>query len=281
VLLPLLSLDKLEADEAGAVRSHLATCASCRRQLSDFDSLRNVLRREDAADPNIGPVLTMQDILSVTGRVAVPSVPRRVPVTRPLGRSSRLRDQLAAMAAVLLLVTLAGLIFASRGRPGRVGMDTGPALDAASQDYVGVLRTYYAPMAVDNVPAKSCLDTVGNTLPDELGAAQLMPTCRPLVAAELTAARTFVAQLATTTPPARWRTQDVELRQATLGLIPILTAWLGMIDARDTSQIAPLEDRTSPALSLFFDPITRINSDLHVGPPPLTAPLPILEGWFN
>jgi hypothetical protein len=280
-LLPLLSLDKVKADEAAEVRHHLATCTSCRRQLGELNSLRDALREDDAADDAIGPVLRMEDILFSVDLAETPSAPRHVPATRPLVPPRRPWDQLASLAAVLLLVTLAGLTYVSHGRAGNVGAGTAPALDPASQAYVSMLRTYYAPIAVDNPSVETCLGNAGNMLPNEVQAAQLMPTCRPLVAAQLTAASTFAAQLASTTPPARWRTQDAELRQATQGLIPILTAWLRAIDARDTGQFVPLWDRSSPALGLFQAPIAQINADIHVGPSPLPPPLPIPGNTFN
>src|SRR5215469_11285357 len=64
-----------------------------------------------------------------------------------------------------------------------------PALDAATQAYLGVLRTYYVPLVTANSPARMCLRDTG--LAQQGMQAQQMATCHPLYAAELAAAQTL------------------------------------------------------------------------------------------
>jgi hypothetical protein len=149
-----------------------------------------------------------------------------------------------------------------------------PTLDAATQAYVGDLRTYFVPLVTTNSSARMCLRDVGNAAQD--ARAGMMATCRPLFAAELGAAQSFSTQIAAAAAPAALRSEDATLKLAAPQLVTLLTAQLGDIDAHDVARFIASEDAATPILYSFLAPIQQINLAIHAGPPPLTSPLPTL-----
>jgi len=130
-LLPLLSQDRLDADEAVTTREHVATCTWCQGRLRDFDFLRDALRRLEGRDGVAGDLptyrpLTREDIVlasSIQTTTLAPAPPRELPRSqRVLGHFT----PLAAVAAVLLITLLAGALFV------RFGRYSGPPVPAAT-----------------------------------------------------------------------------------------------------------------------------------------------------
>jgi hypothetical protein len=127
-LLPLLDPPLLEAHDEERVRAHLITCAHCHHELTAYDRAMVGLRAyaDPAADPTVP--FTREDILQLitsatpSTSIQLSSASARAP-TRLLPRASRraggaLRGvlrSLPAVAAVLLLVGLAAVLFDARG----------------------------------------------------------------------------------------------------------------------------------------------------------------------
>jgi hypothetical protein len=177
-----------------------------------------------------------------------------------------------ALAALLIIALLGGLL-ASRHVVGP-GPNGSPRLDAASQAYLTMLRTYYAPLVDANITAQACVRAVAMSTPD--GRPQLIPTCRAPLATELAAARTFSAQLDLATAPTRWQAQHAALKRETSDLISVLATQVVATDAGNIAQLLETIDPASQALKPFRDSITQINIQIHAGQPPLPAPLPVL-----
>jgi hypothetical protein len=132
-LLPVLDDAETESAATAALRAHLPTCAYCRAQLAAYDQLDAALVR--ALGPSAVAPLRTDDLLAAvfaaspevtawhsgTGAeqaVAMSSLRPRAP--RPVAfrpRGPRRFSGLAALAAVLLVAVLAGVVFAGR-RPG-------------------------------------------------------------------------------------------------------------------------------------------------------------------
>jgi virginiamycin B lyase len=117
-LLPLLSFGELEAGEKQAVLIHAATCEWCQRQLAAYDQLSAALYQL-AAPKSAAPFsLTLEDVMDASEQSpstpppslppGEPSTPRRYP-----GRAAGLM----ALVTSVLLVALAGTIFAVHGLP--------------------------------------------------------------------------------------------------------------------------------------------------------------------
>jgi hypothetical protein len=117
-LLPLLSLDKLETDEAAAVKQHAATCTFCRSQLDDFDALRDALRTDVAwsaeAEPVVAeaePMLSLEDILLADDEPTTLPVNRHErAIARSPARSIGVMNGFAGLAAVLVVAMLVGVL---------------------------------------------------------------------------------------------------------------------------------------------------------------------------
>jgi RNA polymerase sigma factor (sigma-70 family) len=128
-LLPLLSLGKLEPDETAHVREHVATCTFCQRQLVEFDTVRDALRRFDTTPDGAAPemLVSLEAILDAAdgeggeddgddqAEVPLPHA-RSGSTLRPVPDVAQRRGQarlsaLGALAAVLLLAVLATAIF--------------------------------------------------------------------------------------------------------------------------------------------------------------------------
>jgi hypothetical protein len=139
-----------------------------------------------------------------------------------------------------------------------------PTLDAQSQAYVTLLRTYYLPVYSAGIPAAQCAMLVENTrkLADLL-------TCRPLFAAQLAAAQTLRTQLATASPPVRWQTQHTTLQQGLQEWIAFETDELAAIDAQDITRYFSVETRGGDGSDTLCQVITQLNA----GPPPLSPQL--------
>jgi virginiamycin B lyase len=116
-LLPLLSFGELEASEKQAVLIHAATCEWCQRQLAAYDQLSAALYQLAAPGSPAPFSLTLEDVMDASEQspstpppsiASGPSTPRRYP-----GRAAGLM----ALVASVLLVALAGTIFAIHGFP--------------------------------------------------------------------------------------------------------------------------------------------------------------------
>jgi hypothetical protein len=296
-LLPLLSLGKLDQDERAAVVSHVATCEYCRREMSDFDHLRDALRHEDAraAGAEIGvPAISLADVQHAAEREEadalvfdgsapwqerpVAPVPWRERSGVPHRRRMGVVGAFEVLAALLVIALLGGLL-ASR-HPAGPGPSGSPRLDTASQAYLDMLYTYYDPLVVANSTAQSCVRTSATWDPYQTAERfQLMLTCRPPLVTELTAAHTFTDKLATTVPPPRWRAEHAMLGTAMADLITVLNSQIAAIDARSLGQFVGTLDSAASLSRMFATLIRQINLQIHAGPPPLPPPLTAL--WFD
>jgi hypothetical protein len=116
-LLPLLSLGRLDAEEAAAVGAHAAACISCGPLLAEYGALRDALRRGDLErSPHaVFCPPTVEKIMATKEPSASPT-----PIYPPERRPNR-GALLGALAAVLVVALLAGAIFATRGPAGVLG----------------------------------------------------------------------------------------------------------------------------------------------------------------
>jgi photosystem II stability/assembly factor-like uncharacterized protein len=139
-LLPLLDPPLLAAHDEERVRAHLVICARCRRDVAAYDGAVVALRAY--ADPAAAPTvpLTREDILQlITSAAPATSTHSRTPLRllpqiqrRARGGLRRVLGGLPAVAAVLLLVGLAAVLFDARGLLpwsfGSIGGDRGQLL---------------------------------------------------------------------------------------------------------------------------------------------------------
>lgn len=143
-LLPLLDADALTAAEAAATRQHVAGCAWCRSELAGYERLSAAARHAygpGATPASFGPPLRLEDIMRAseqsgpaeqTGQIEhaenhhVPDLDRvrLAPLPPPRRRGPARFSALGAIAAALLVVVLAGVIFATGGP--RIGASTVP-----------------------------------------------------------------------------------------------------------------------------------------------------------
>lgn len=116
-LLPLLHSLELDAEEARRVQRHVESCVWCQHELATYDALDGALRLQFGG-PAI-PFLTMEDLMYDTDPAHTTPAWVMEPLTQPPADHRRRRpgrfSGLAALAAVLLLVAFAGLVFAQRG----------------------------------------------------------------------------------------------------------------------------------------------------------------------
>jgi hypothetical protein len=240
---------------------------------------RDALRRVAAASVDAAPVISLEDIDRFTDQpTRPPEPPHERIITLSPARSVGVRYAVAALVAVLMVALLAGQ-FLGRAGQGQASPSTGNRLEPVSRAYLSMLRTSYVPLVNANEPAKGCLNVVALAQPAMR--AQLMATCRPLMAAELAAARTLAKHLAKSRPPAHWQAQAAALTQATLALISLLTAQIEDIDANNVAQFVNTVDWATSTLVLFLDPITQINSFVGVEPALLPLPLPLMAACFE
>jgi hypothetical protein len=112
-LLPLLDDPELEAAGAAAARAHLLTCAYCQAQREQYRHIDQLLRTRYGL-VSVPPRPTEEIMQHLTDHdrstTTYPSPPRRLP-TRPRVNLSGLA---AAVAAVLVIVTLSVLLFGAR-----------------------------------------------------------------------------------------------------------------------------------------------------------------------
>ena len=116
-LLPLLHSPELDAEEALRIQRHVESCASCRQQLATYDALDGALRLQFGGQAT--PFLSMEDLMYETDPAQTTPAWVMEPLTRPPADHRRRRpgrfSGLAALAAVILLAALAGIVFAQRG----------------------------------------------------------------------------------------------------------------------------------------------------------------------
>ncbi|HEV2239266.1 MAG TPA: hypothetical protein VGR57_21600 [Ktedonobacterales bacterium] len=287
-LLPLLSLDALDQEEAAAVAAHLHTCDYCRREVADYRDLRAAILREDAADAadeDALPLLTLAAVRDVADREeAEPFVfdtppPRWERPASPIRRRWRMANTFEALAAVLVIALIGGLL-AWHGGAGPAHMPTPtPTLDPQSQAYVTMLRTYYVPLADAYQPAFDCYENLiaplGGNVPImtpsvvEHAPSSVLDACRAPVQAELAAAQALNAHLASAAPPSRWQSQHAALRQSTQAIISFASKELQGITTHSVALYLSPGNGIEEAV-LFCTPIQQINA----GPPRLSPQLP-------
>jgi putative zinc finger protein len=297
-LLPLLSMDALDREEAAAVEAHVHTCDYCQREMADYGALRDAILRDailredarDAAEGNALPLLTLAAVRRAADREEAaplvfdaPPPPWERPASRTW-RRWRAARAFEALAAVLVIALLSALLAWHGGAgPAHTRTPTPTATqDPISQAYVDMLRTYYVPLAEAYQPAFDCYENLIGPLGGNVGIltpsvvehapSSVLDACRAPVQAELAAAQALSAHLASATPPARWQAQHAALQQSTQAIIRVASTELQGITTHDLAQyLSP--GNTLDEAALFCLPIGQIN----VGPPPLSPPLLTIE----
>jgi hypothetical protein len=135
-------------------------------------------------------------------------------------------------------------------------------LDATTQVYLTVLRTYYVPWVQDLLDLR---DETCNYRFLQLTAAQQtqkLPMCRPGVVTEIAAGTTVIAQLAMAQPPARWQTAHAELKQAMQAAEAFDVQRLQAIDAHSVSRYVSLVSGIPDVGQRFCNPISVFNAEL-------------------
>ncbi|HEV2238103.1 MAG TPA: zf-HC2 domain-containing protein [Ktedonobacterales bacterium] len=261
----------VSATERAAVEAHLADCAECRLALAAYRRLytlaRSPLRLGDGGE---GPLMDYQpmmleETMLTTDRDVRGAPPWRRPPTR--------LTALGAIAAVLLIAILAAALFTHFRAP------TQPAtlpsgLDAPTRAYVNLLRTSYVPLVNANAPVLTCVAVTATA--DPSARAALMASCRAPLQTELSVARTFVAQIATSAPPAGLRPADTALKQAAPQLVTFLSGELADIDMQSVSDFVASEDPGSMATYAFVPPIQAVNAVIYAGKSSQVAALPLM-----
>jgi hypothetical protein len=287
-LLPLLSLDVLDQPEEAAVSRHVATCAYCRRKLTDYGDLRDAILREDAheaeEESDLAP-LTLMEVRGAAEREGAEPLALATPApwqAPPIGQTRRPRFELTGAFETLVAVLVIALIttlLASHRLAGPVTSPTHASRtptatpDPASQAYVDLLRAYYVPLAEAYTPATTC---VQNALSSPQSASE-MATCQGPVQTELAAAQALSTHLASATPPLRWQRQGNALKAATQGIIALATTQLQAIAARSQALLGDSYTAGVDVGAAFCDPIAQINA----GPPRLSPPLLVLQNAIN
>lgn len=117
-LLALLHTGTLSPREVAGLNEHLASCPRCQQELAAYDALDAAARQHLAGAAFIP--LTLEDIMHATAPSPDPNVassPRTSSKSRPALRHRPPFAALGPLAALVVLVLLAGLLFASH-RPG-------------------------------------------------------------------------------------------------------------------------------------------------------------------
>jgi heat shock protein HslJ len=125
-LLALLRTGALSPGEAAVVNEHLAGCSWCQRELAAYDAL-DAAARQHLASATFMP-LTLEDIMHATETPPAANVASTPGASRKIRPAVRRRPQLSTLgplAAVVVLVLLAGLIFAAHS----AGPDSGVTPD--------------------------------------------------------------------------------------------------------------------------------------------------------
>jgi hypothetical protein len=255
----------VSATERAAMEAHLAECAECRLALAAYRRLytlaRSPLRLGDGGAGALAEYrpLMLEETMITTDPDTRSAPPWRRPPTR--------LTALGGIAAVLVIAILAATLFAhfrSPTQPVTPRPTPTPALDAQSQAYVTLLRTYYLPFADADDVGVNCWGKVKAAA--KSNQEQLMATCRSPEAAELALGQTLHAQLAAAAPPTRWQAAHAALQQAVDGLRALVTEEVAAIDAQDVGRYL---DVFTSLESQFCAPIAQLNA----GPPPLSPKL--------
>jgi hypothetical protein len=269
--LALLGTNALEPDEARAVHEHLADCDWCQAKLATFDIVDAALRRHFGAAPDAYLASTLEEIMTASERDTSPTSTESSPSTQhaadPLGRRPQSRwTGLAAIAAVLLIVVLAGTLFGWLRHAGSATTPK-PSVDPALQAYYTVLWTYYQPYAADlNQVSNACYgpySSVGRATPAYLP--QAVHTCALDAKTALTDGQTLSTRLAAASPPRSLQTADHELRQAIPATAAVLNMTINVANAHQYTQIyAELQAlaAATTAYGMFSDPINTIDAAL-------------------
>jgi putative zinc finger protein len=276
-LLPLLYLGELEPEQAMWVREHMAGCEWCERRLREYETvdaaLHHLYAPTSALASGAAPTFSWERIISAVDELVEheniheDEQPNANMLRQGIVRRSwsstgqrRLLTNLSALAAALLLVVLAGSLFA---RLEGLWPGAGPTLDPQSQAYVSVLRNYYQPVFVATSLDTDCQNTYGAAAPSRKLAALL--NCRATAAAAVTSAQALSDHLASASPPARWQTADAALKQAAAATVAVYNQRVAAIDAHDTAQFDALGPQTASVLAQYCGPIAQINADLPPG----------------
>jgi hypothetical protein len=133
-LLPLAGHDLLSEEEDARLRSHLATCAHCRAELSIYNRVEEALRQAFAPRPALIPLFSREELMQTLDDHPdnlVPAAPAPVPIA-PERKARRFLGGLSALAATLVIAVLAVSIFATH----RGGINATPAPARGSQRYL-------------------------------------------------------------------------------------------------------------------------------------------------
>jgi hypothetical protein len=280
-LLPLLSLDMLDREEAAAVAAHVRTCDYCQREVADYGDLRDAILREDAReleeDGDLAP-LTLMEVRRAADRegaeplvFATPAPWQAPPISQTRRRQLGLAGAFEALVAVLVIALIA-TVLASHRMSGQGSPTPTATPDPASQAYVDLLRAYYVPLAEAYTPALTC---VQNALSSQN--ASDMAACQAPVQTEQAAAQSLSAHLASATPPPRWQRQHDTLTAATQGIITMTTNQLQAIEARSQALLLASFNSALDVGAVFCDPVAQINA----GPPRLSPPLVAMVGTID
>ncbi|WIG59764.1 MAG: hypothetical protein OJF49_002511 [Ktedonobacterales bacterium] len=187
-LLPLLNTDALSAGEAAATREHVAGCAWCRAQLDAYEALEAATRRHYGPDAGLDarrlkavPRFTLEDIMSAsereeTGSETTASASADVPLS-PLRRAPGRLTALGAVAAVLLITLLTGLIYI-RGGALRTGGTPAPTPGHGGNQIAFVQTVPWGTLTV-NGHAVATPGDLGKPITLPLGRATLTYTAAP------------------------------------------------------------------------------------------------------
>lgn len=124
-LLPLLHSPELDAEEAQRIQWHVESCAWCQHQLATYDALDSALRQQFGGPTT--PFLSLEDLVYDTDPADTTPAWVMEPMTRPPAYHRRRPGRfsgLAALAAAILVIAFAGVIFAQRGA--FLGLGAGP-----------------------------------------------------------------------------------------------------------------------------------------------------------
>ena len=164
-LLPLASHDLLSEEQATALHAHLATCTSCRAELTTYDqaeaALRHAFRLHTGSVPPLSREEIMRALISRPDRAMAssPSSGLSAPLeslTEPPLRKRRFFASVPALAATLAIVLMAVAIF---GIPGLL-----PGLRGSGGTTIDLTKTL-APTGVDLTHV--VLHSISMVSPDE------------------------------------------------------------------------------------------------------------------
>lgn len=285
--LALLALGKLDPEHVAEVRSHLADCEYCQAHLRQYEIVREAFARhvgvEAFPSPDVtrpgarGPFaahaaprpFTLEDIMQAANKPEASAPTTQVPA-RLLDRSRARRrlTALGAIAAVLVLAVLAASLFAylgSRGLAPASKPTATPGLDAQSQAYLAMLRTYYAPVGADYGKVLNCTNVYTGE-----SATQFLQQCQPdqtTLGADAQALGTHL----TVTPPARWQGADTAFKHFVPQVVPLASRGT---TATSASGLFSIEGQEETVAAPVCDAVNQINLDLAHAGVPVTGLLP-------